>query len=179
MNSLIIRRERPSDARASRAVQTEAFQTDGGEEASEARLVDTLRASGEWIPALSLVAERDGTIVGHNVCSRGRLETPGGAPIACVGLGPIGVLPAEQGTGVGSALMRAMIGAADALDEPLVALLGSPDYYARFGFVASAQVGIEPPDPAWGEFFQVLPLTAWDNAWAGRFVYAPAFDDLG
>ena len=74
--------------------------------------------------------------------------------------------------------MYATIGAADALDEPFIALLGAPAYYGRFGFVPSTQLGIAPPDPAWGEHFQVLSLTAFDAATRGTFHYAAPFDDL-
>ena len=54
--------------------------------------------------------------------------------------------------------MHAVLGAAEALDAPLVALLGNPGFYRRFGFVPSTDVGIEAPDPAWGVHFQVRPL---------------------
>ena len=43
--------------------------------------------------------------------------------------GPLSVRPDRQRRGVGSALMHAVLGAADALGEPLVALLGSTAYY--------------------------------------------------
>ena len=49
-------------------------------------------------------------------------------------LGPLSVRPDRQRQGVGSALMHAVLGAADALGERLVALLGSTAYYPRFGF---------------------------------------------
>ena len=173
-----IRRERPGDQAAIRAVHAAAFAQDASSEPAEVGLVDALRDCDGWLPALSLVAEIDGAIVGHNVCSRGHVERDGLAPVACVGLGPIGINPQTQGTGVGSALMWAMIGAAEALEEPLIALLGAPDYYRRFGFVASSELGIEPPDAAWGHFFQALPLTAWESSIAGRFAYAAPFDDL-
>jgi hypothetical protein len=38
--------------------------------------------------------------------------------------------PLSQGCGVGLALVHAVLGAADALDESLVAFLGDPRYYA-------------------------------------------------
>ena len=56
--------------------------------------------------------------------------------------------------------MHAVLGAADAIGEPMVVLLGNPDYYGRFGFVASSTVGVEPPEAEWGAFFQVRPLAA-------------------
>ncbi len=169
---VIIRRERPDDVATARAVQAAAFDKGDGEPV-EARLLDELRACDGWIPALSLVAERDGEVVGHNVCTRGHI-----GDVSCVGLGPIGIAPSLQTDGLGSALMHAMIGAADALGEPAIALLGSPDYYSRFGFVPSTTLGIEPPEAAWGEFFQALPLSAWDPSIAGQFRYAAPFEEL-
>ena len=80
--------------------------------------------------------------------------------------------------GVGLALMHASIGAADALDEPLIALLGSTVYYARYGFVHSTTLGITAPDPAWGAHFQVRPLTAYRPDVRGQFRYASPFDSL-
>ncbi len=74
--------------------------------------------------------------------------------------------------------MHAVLAAADALDEPAVCLLGSPAYYSRFGFRRSTDVGIDPPDPAWGEHFQVRLLTAWTAELRGTFRYAAAFDRL-
>lgn len=169
---VIIRRERTSDRAEVRAVQVAAFAR-GDAEPSEARLLDELRTCDGWLPALSWVAEIDGRIVGHGVCTRGHV-----GDVCCVGLGPIGVLPSAQGTGVGSALVHAMIGAADATDEPLIALLGAPEYYSRFGFAPSTAFAIVPPSPEWGDFFQVLPLTAWVDSIAGTFRYAAPFDRL-
>ena len=169
---MIIRRERPADCATSRAVQAAAFTSDQAEPA-EARLLDQLRACAGWIPALSWVAELDGRVVGHNVCTRGFV-----GEVPCLGLGPIGVAPNLQQGGVGSALMHAMIGAADALDEPLIALLGNPAFYSKFGFVPSTEVGIVAPDESWGIYFQVLPLNAWNEAISGTFRYASPFDNL-
>ena len=67
--------------------------------------------------------------------------------------------------------MHAVSGAADALGEPLIALLGSPVSYSRFGFVASTEVGIEAPDALWGIHFQIRTLSAYDPAMTGTFGY--------
>lgn len=143
---------------------------EGGADPMEVGLLDALRDSPDWIPALSWVAEIDGEIVGHVVCTRGRV-----GDVAAVGLGPLGVLPGHQGSGVGSALMYAVIGAADALGEPFVALLGSPDFYGRFGFEPAARRSVAAPEPAWGDHFQVRTLTAHDPTVSGTFVYAAPF----
>jgi len=194
MRRVIIRRERPDDVDAIREVHLAAFAKPRGRQEPvaaedtgapppdpvEARLVDDLRADAEaWLPPLSLVAVGgDGAIAGHVVCTRGRVDgDAGGAPV--LGLGPIGVLPDRQASGVGSALMHAVLGAADALGEPLVALLGDPAYYRWFGFVTATDLGLRPPVEAWGVHFQVRTLTTYDAArHAGRFAYATPFDAL-
>jgi putative acetyltransferase len=88
------------------------------------------------------------------------------------------VLPDHQGSGVGAALMHAVLGAADACDEPLVGLVGEPAYYRRFGFAPGADRGIDAPDPDWGDYFQVRALSAYTPDLRGRFRYAPPFDAL-
>jgi putative acetyltransferase len=171
---VIVRREGAADAAAARAVQVQAFRrphTD--DEPVEAHLLDALRGCDGWLPALSIVAILDDAVIGHVATTRAFV-----GDVPALGLGPIGVLPSRQGHGVGLALMHATIGAADALGEPLIALLGSPDYYARFGFVASIAIGVEPPDDAWGHHFQVRTLNAYDPSIRGRFVYAAPFADL-
>jgi putative acetyltransferase len=79
---------------------------------------------------------------------------------------------------VGKALMHAVLGAADALGEPLVALLGSTGYYPRFGFRPAGELEITPAHPQWTEHFQVRTLTAYDPAVRGQFAYPEPFDRL-
>lgn len=169
MLGVLIRRETPNDHAAVHAVHNAAFATEDGSTASEATLVDDLRAAGDVIPALSLVAERDGVVVGHVLGSRAQLN---GA--ASVGLAPLGVLPRLQGTGIGSALMHAVLAATDALDFPEAVLLGDTGYYRRFGFRPAEPLGIKAPDPTWADHFQVRTLQAWNDQ-SGNFQYAPAF----
>lgn len=158
---------------AIRAVHRSAFARPDGGEPAETKLVDALREDGDAIPALSLVALVDEAVVGHVMCSRGRI---GGRPL--VGLGPLGVTVPHQGRGVGSGLMHAVVAAADALGEPALVLLGDPGYYCRFGFLLAQPLGLLPPDPDWAPQFQVRLLRAWDGSLRGTFHYAPAFDCL-
>jgi putative acetyltransferase len=55
-------------------------------------------------------------VIGHVLGTRGHV-----AQDPVVALGPLAVRPDRQKNGVGSALMHAVLGAADALGEPLVA----------------------------------------------------------
>ncbi|WP_158843302.1 GNAT family N-acetyltransferase [Saccharothrix deserti] len=167
---MLIRRETAADVEAIHTVTEAAF---AGNPGGEAWLVGELRADVGWIPALSLVAEADGAVVGHVVCTRGSVN---GAP--ALGLGPLSVLPSHQRTGVGKALMHTVLGAADALDEPLVVLLGDPKYYSRFGFRLAGEYDITPPVPDWAPYFQVRTLSAYTPALSGGFRYAEPFDRL-
>ena len=171
-----LRAERVDDIDAIRAVQAAAFRRPEQPEVipMEAGLVDALRADPlAWIPELSIVATDDtGTVVGHVICSRAWV---GDARHPVLGLGPIGVVPALQGEGIGSSLVREAVSVADARRETLIGLLGNPAYYGRFGFVTSTEHGIAPPDPAWADFFQVLPLEHHSPSVTGTFAYAAAF----
>ncbi|WP_155838624.1 hypothetical protein [Arthrobacter castelli] len=42
--------------------------------------------------------------------------------------------------------------------ERAIMLLGSTEYYPRFGFVPASELDIEPPEAAWGDHFQALLL---------------------
>ena len=179
--AVLVRRELPADAAAVRAVTAAAFtgapysapsvEPDGAP--GEATLVGLLRADAAWIPELSLVACVGDEVVGHVVCSRADV---GGAPALV--LGPLSVHPDHQGRGVGSALVHAVLGAADALGEVLVVLVGDPRYYSRFGFVPGVSLGVEPDDPALASVFQARPLAAYDASVRGRFTGPAAFDEL-
>jgi len=170
---VLIRREAAGDAAAIRAVTAAAFGRPGAAGLPvEARLVDELRASDAWLPHLSLVASGVGReVIGHVVCTRGRV---GSAPV--LALGPLSVRPDCQRRGVGSALMHAVLGGGDALDEPLVALLGSPAYYGRFGFRRSDAWGVAPPRPEWQPHFQVRLLSGYRPGLRGTFAYPEPFD---
>jgi len=164
----------PQDVADIRAVTAAAFARAGEGVPAEAPLVDRLRACPAWIPELALVAASPaGDIIGHVVCTRGTVEA---APV--LALGPLSVRPDWQRRGVGQALVHAVLGAGDALGEPLVALLGWTEYYPRFGFRPSSEYGITPKHPEWRPHFQVRTLTGYDPAVRGEFAYPEPFDRL-
>jgi putative acetyltransferase len=173
---VLIRRETPADIAEGRAIVGAAFRDpQTSAEPAEVVLLDRLRASREWIPALSLVAESPaaGPIEGHVVCTHAWV-----GDVKVLGLGPLAVRPDKQRRGVGSALMHAILGAAEALGTPAVGLLGSTAYYSRFGFRPGREVGVASPDPAWGDHFQVRLFVPALAAPRGRFRYAPPFEDM-
>ncbi|MGH6633882.1 GNAT family N-acetyltransferase [Sphingopyxis sp.] len=141
----------------------------------EAELVRMIEADGDTL--VSLVAERDGAIVGHILFSRMDVEADG-QPLVAAGLAPVAVLPGRQGQGIGDALIRAGL---DALREQGVAIsfvLGHEGYYPRFGY--SPELAGRFVSPFAGPHFMATMLDS-DAAWppGGRADYAPAFGRLG
>ena len=176
---VVLRTERPEDRPEILELAARAFSVSPvtGEPVegtpSEVGLLRELFECDEYIPELSIVAEIGGDIVGHAISTRGWI-----GDLELVGLGPLGVLPQFQRRGVGSALMRETAARATAAGEPAIALLGSPLYYPRFGYVPATSFGVEPPEPAWGDHFQLLPLPAWPDGVRGTFRYAAPFEHV-
>lgn len=172
---MVVRRYMPSDREAARVVHAEAFRREDDPHAlpPEVGLFEALIDTADVLERLSFVAVRDERVVGHVMCSRAAV---GSHSVAA--LGPIGVLPEHQRQGVGIAMMHAALAAADALDIPLIVLLGSTGYYSRFGFRPALGLGITPQEPRWEDHFQARTLTAYDSSITGAFSYAPPFDDL-
>jgi putative acetyltransferase len=173
---VVLRRFASADRRSVLRLVSEVFRPSDAPSAMppEAHLVAALLDAGDVVRPATLVAEAEGRLVGHVACSRATV-----GPHAVIALGPIGVLPDHRRHGVGSALMHASLAASDALDAPLVALLGSTVFYRRFGFVPASGLGIEAPDPSWADEFQVRTLHAYDAGITGAFRYAPAFAAVG
>jgi putative acetyltransferase len=174
---VIVREQLADDYDAIRHVYAKAFRRprfrrplDPGAVPPEVGVFEALWEAGDAIPELSFTALADGAAVGHVTASR---ATVAADPVVAVG--PIGVLPDHQGTGIGSALMDTLLAAADAAEVPLVVLLGAPEYCSRFGFRPAKELGVISPEPEWGAAFQARPLTAYTNSLAGPFRYAPAF----
>lgn len=116
---------------------------------------------------LELVATEDGVILGHVLAARGDL---GGQEVVAVA--PLGVMPARQGVGIGSALMAELLRRAEAAAVPMVVVLGDPGYYGRFGFEPSGPLDISyPPVGERNPHFQVLRLAASDPSYRGDFTY--------
>lgn len=162
----LIRPEQPADVAAIHALTEAAFRQAEHSSHTEQFIVDALRARGEL--TVSLVAEQDGAVVGHVAVSPVAVSD---GSTGWFGLGPISVLPARQGQGVGAALMRAAIDALCSQQAHGCVLLGEPAYYGRFGFRAEPGL-ILPGVPA--EYFQALCLQP--PMAQGEVRYSPAFE---
>ena len=120
VNSLLtIREEQPEDIEAIRAVNQKAFG-----QAQECQLVDALRTNGGVL--LSLVATRNGRVVGHILYSPVIVHS-GLKAVIGAGLGPMAVLPEYQRQGIGGKLIES--GNKNLLDSgcPFIVVLGHPN----------------------------------------------------
>ncbi|MDV9041292.1 N-acetyltransferase [Stenotrophomonas sp. RAC2] len=164
--NFIIRTETPADIAGIHALTAAAFATAEHSSHTEQFIVDALRARGE-LP-ISLLAVDNGQLLGHVAVSP---VTVSDGSTGWYGLGPISVLPARQGQGIGAALMRAAIDALRQQGARGCVLLGEPAYYGRFGFRAEPGL-VLPGVPA--EYFQALCLQP--PLAQGEVQYSPAFE---
>lgn len=145
----------------------------------QARLVEAIRNSPEFVAELCLVAEMAGRVVGHVMISQAVIDD-GRARRRIALLSPLAVAPQAQGLGVGSELVRRVTALAEARGEPVVVLEGSPAFYGRLGFEHSVPLGIHIALPSWAppEAAQVLRLSGYTGSIRGRVLYPPAFDEV-
>ena len=161
------RPEGPNDVAAIRLVNEAAFPT-----MAEADLVDTLRLQAS--PLISLVAEKEGTIVGHILFSPVTLADQ--PDVGLMGLAPLAVVPEAQRRGFGSALVRSGLDECRKNGWKAVVVLGHADYYPRFGFMPASRFGIGCEYDVPDEVFMALELQAGAlSGLSGTVRYHPAF----
>jgi putative acetyltransferase len=166
-----IRPERPNDFDAIRTVVRGAFGRD-----SETTVIDGLRASNDYLPDLSLVALRDGEIVGHIMVTAQDIVSGDGERVASSILAPLAVAPANQLQGIGQALTRAALDRAREAGLGSMILIGHPTYYPRFGFRPASTWGIRFATPIPDEVFMAIELVPGALAGAcGSVTLSPAF----
>jgi putative acetyltransferase len=147
--SVRIRREEKQDWAGVQTVHEAAFAR-----SAEANLVAALRERAH--PLVSLVAEQEGTVVGHILFSP--VVLPNRPELKIMGLAPVAVVPKHQCKGIGSALIRTGLDQCAKLGRGAVVVLGHPEYYRRFGFSPSTyfDIGCEYAVPR--EAFMIVEL---------------------
>jgi len=173
MQDIRIRSEKVSDIEEIFSLICNAFGRD-----DEARLVNKLRDQGALI--FSLVAEdkKNQQLLGHLAFSMVNINGEQQQWLA-LGLAPVSVLPEFQGQGIGSALINFWFEHYADVWFNAVILLGSPDYYSRFGFKKAADFGLHWEFECPEEAFQVRELKpGFLNKSKGIVCYHPAFSDV-
>lgn len=172
---LNIRQETSGDHAAVFKLIAAAFEHEAYSDHREQFLVERLRASDAFIPALSLVAETDEGIVGHILLTRITIKN-NDQSFDSLALAPVSVLPAYQGKGIGGQLIKKAHAVATDLGHQSIVLLGHEQYYPRFGYRQAHLFGISLPFEVPKENCMVIELV--ENGLAGvtgTVVYPPAF----
>lgn len=132
---MLIRKETKEDYDQIREVIKSAFKAieENDDEFNEWTLAERIRNSEYYINDLSLVAEIDGTVVGHIMFTplkiKGSAETHKSLDLA-----PVSVHADYQNQGIGKLLVRSGIEKAKELGYKSLIVMGHPKYYQSFGF---------------------------------------------
>lgn len=131
---ITIRIEEEKDHRQVREIIRSTFPTE-----AESKLVDALRENGKAI--ISLVAVADDEVLGHILFSPVSTNPPSEAK--GIGLAPVAVKPEYQARGIGSQLIREGLRLCRQQQYDYCVVLGSPEYYGRFGFEKASGYGLQ------------------------------------
>ncbi len=164
--NITIRNETAADVSAIDAVTRRAFLHAPHTSHTEQCIVTALRSAG--VLTISLVADVDGTLVGHVAVSPVCLSH--GAS-GWFGLGPVSVVPEHQRRGVGSRLVQEALRVLREKGAAGCVVLGEPEYYSRFGFRADPNLVLPGVAP---EYFLAISLDS--SRPHGTVCYHQAFD---
>ena len=163
---MMIRPEKPADCAAIARLTAAAFRHAPHSSHTEHFIVAALRRAGQL--SVSLVAQDGDGLVGHVAVSPVSISS---GATGWYGLGPISVLPARQGRGIGSRLMESALAALRRLGAAGCVVLGDPAYYRRFGFSARPGLVLAGVPP---EYFQAILFR---GSWpVGQVRYDEAFN---
>lgn len=170
MMELKIRQEREIESPQIYTLVQSAFEHAEHTDHDEQNLVERLRKSPAYIPALSLVAEMDGKLVGHIMFTEIKI-----GHATAITLAPLAVLPALQGKGIGGALIKAGHQIARDMGYPVSVLLGHENYYPRFGYLPASEFQISPPFPVPDSNYMAANLQDSKPQLSGTVAYAKEF----
>jgi putative acetyltransferase len=126
---MLIRDETESDIEVITEITKQAFENHPFSRNTEQFIIHALRGANAM--TVSLVAENDGTLVGHIAFSP---VTFSDGSENWYGLGPISVRGAYQKQGIGSSLVNEGLRLLKDADAEGCVVVGDPNYYERFGF---------------------------------------------
>lgn len=167
---MTIRQETAKDHNEVERLIQKAFQSAEHSDGNEHSLVAALRKGESFIPELSLIAESNGTIIGHIMFTKAKV----GNDIVLV-LAPLSVHPNYQRQGVGASLIKAGHKIAAELGYPYSLVIGSDSYYPRFGYLPAKEFGIEVPKGIPSANFMGIQLQENTKPISGAVTYAKEF----
>ncbi|MGB6680302.1 MAG: N-acetyltransferase [Candidatus Bathyarchaeia archaeon] len=148
---IIIRKEKKEDFKSIYEINKQAFK-----QKNESELIERIRVSKNFVPELSLVAEKNGKIVGHILFTK--IKIKGEKEYESLILAPMAVLPELQKQGIGEKLITEGLKKARELGFSSVIVLGHKDYYPKFGFEKASKWNIKCSFKVPDEAFMAIEL---------------------
>ncbi|MCR5290767.1 MAG: N-acetyltransferase [Treponema sp.] len=156
MNShFSIRVEEPRDFRTVENLTRDTFWNVYRPGCTEHYVLHCYRSNPDFIPSLSLVMEREGTIIGHVMFSKAELHIEkGGKPTGTIlpswTFGPISIHPEYKRQGYGLKLLQYALEKAKTMGIGFICMEGNIDFYRHAGFDLASKLHIhyhaEPKD---------------------------------
>lgn len=165
-----IRRENEKDYDVIYDVVKTAFSKASHCDGNEQDLVNNLRKGSAYIPELSLVATIDEKIVGYIMFTK--IDIGGNEEIA---LAPLAVLPKYQRQGIGTLLIKEGHRIAKELGYNYSVVLGSENYYPKFGYIPAKVYGIKAPFEVDDKNFMAVKLNDKADKIDGTVIYSKEF----
>ena len=148
--TITVRAERFAEAAAVSDIVKRAYAEVAHSDGREHLLVELLRATGAYVPQLSLIAEAEGTAIGHILLTRVFI---GEAGVASLALAPLSVVPDPRGRGAGKRHVE--VAPARARRRGV----GLAGYSGRFGYEPRSRYPIALPFEAPAANSMILQLT--------------------
>lgn len=140
-NKMLIRKEQPKDYQLIYDFVKEAFKTAKVKDGTEQDFVERLRNSESYVPDLAFVALEAEEIIGHIMLTETVVESENVHNKVLI-LAPLSVKLSHRNRGIGGELIRVAEQAAIKKGYRLIALVGDPNYYQRYGFTQTKQFDI-------------------------------------
>jgi predicted N-acetyltransferase YhbS len=141
-------------------------------------LVHKLRQDKDYLPELSRIALKDGTVIGGIMYSKARV-VDGTDTHEIITFGPLSVEPKWQGCGVGELLLGETMNLAANKGYKGIIIFGEPDYYPRIGFKTCDNFNITTNDGKNFDAFMGIELVEDGmKSIKGKFYESKVFENL-
>ena len=141
-NEYIIRLEKENEYREVENLVREAFWNVYRPGCLEHFVLNQLRDDPAFVPELDFVMEMDNRLIGQNIFMRAKIHADDGRDIPIMAMGPICIMPALQGKGLGKVLLDFSLDKAAELGCGALCFEGNIGFYGKSGFSYASNFGI-------------------------------------
>lgn len=178
MTNLIIRAEKAEDFHNTELMTMRSFWNKYYPGCVEHNMLRVIRASADYLPEISRVAELDGKIVGAAFYTKAWIVGEDGVRHEVAMLGPLAVEPTLEGNNIGGKLICETIRLAKETGLAGIILCGDPGYYPKFGFKLMQDFGITDADGNSYDAYLCYPLSDEFATYKGHFEESPDFEKI-